>query len=67
MSDEIPKPKMGKPPTVNATSSIVVRVTAAMRAAIEQRAQAQSVTLSEAARRLIEVGLKVSGRARPRK
>lgn len=58
MSDETPKAKMGKPPTVNANSSIVVRLSGVMRAAIEERAKAQAVTLSEAARRLIEIGLK---------
>ena len=49
--------KMGRPPTVGATTKLMVKMSAKMRTAIERRAKAERVTLSEAVRRLIAFAL----------
>ncbi len=49
---------MGRPVTVGATTGLMVKMSSAMRGAIEKRAKAANVTLSEMARRLIALGLK---------
>jgi predicted HicB family RNase H-like nuclease len=49
---------MGRPITVGATAQMMIKVAPKMRAAIAERAKTEGVTLSEAARQLIERGLK---------
>jgi hypothetical protein len=56
-----PPSRMGRPVTVGATTGLMVKMSAAMRGAIEKRAKAANVTLSEMARRLISLGLKRKG------
>lgn len=53
--------RMGRPVTVGATTKLMVKMSGQMRAAIEKRAKASRVTLSEMARRLISLGLKRKG------
>lgn len=54
-------PRMGRPVTIGATTKLMVKMSAQMRSAIEKRAKASSVTLSEMARRLISLGLRRKG------
>jgi len=50
--------RMGRPATVNATTGIMVKMSADMRASIERHSKVLGVTMSESARRLIALGLK---------
>lgn len=50
--------KRGRPVTIAAVSTLVLKLPAGMRSAIEDRAKAEKVTLSEAVRRLIEYALR---------
>ena len=50
--------KRGRPVTIAAVSTLVLKLPAEMRSAIEERAKAEKVTLSEAVRRLIEYALR---------
>jgi hypothetical protein len=55
-----PKAKMGRPVTVGATVFIGIKVPPALAEKIDATATKESVTRSEAARRLIELGLKAT-------
>jgi hypothetical protein len=56
--------KRGRPTTVGATTRLALRFPDALVAAMDSWAKAAGVLRSEAARRLIEAGLKATAKAR---
>lgn len=55
-------PKAGRPITIDATVTAIVRISKAMSEAVDNWAAASNVSRSEAIRRLVELGLKVKKR-----
>ena len=58
-------PKRGRPVTIAAVSTLVLKLPAEMRAAIESRARAEHVTLSEAVRQLLDYALRRKPKGKP--
>jgi hypothetical protein len=60
MIKKLQRPKAGRPSTIGATVTVIMRLPAALSGAIDAWAAKSNVTRSEAMRRLIEAGLKRS-------